>query len=93
MSLLLAPRARLTIPTHLLNRQGMLSFCLLLHDNHHCRYRMQNQRSTVVGQLLYKNSLDCAKKILRNEGFPGFYRGLTPQLVVCLEWLAATNGH
>ncbi|KAF9531941.1 mitochondrial carrier domain-containing protein [Crepidotus variabilis] len=43
--------------------------------------RMQNQRSTVVGQLLYKNSIDCAKKIFRNEGFLGFYRGLGPQLV------------
>ncbi|KAJ7651670.1 mitochondrial carrier domain-containing protein [Mycena polygramma] len=43
--------------------------------------RLQNQRSTVVGQLLYKNSLDCAKKILRNEGFLGFYRGLGPQLI------------
>ncbi|KAJ7751204.1 mitochondrial carrier domain-containing protein [Mycena maculata] len=42
---------------------------------------MQNQRSTVVGQLLYKNSLDCARKILRNEGFVGFYRGLGPQLI------------
>jgi solute carrier family 25 (mitochondrial aspartate/glutamate transporter), member 12/13 len=43
---------------------------------------MQNQRSTVVGQLLYKNSIDCAQKILRNEGVVGFYRGLGPQLVV-----------
>ncbi|KAF7975211.1 hypothetical protein HWV62_10290 [Athelia sp. TMB] len=43
--------------------------------------RMQNQRSTVVGQMLYKNSIDCAKKILRNEGFKGFYRGLGPQLI------------
>lgn len=43
--------------------------------------RMQNQRSTVVGQLLYKNSIDCAQKILRNEGLRGFYRGLGPQLV------------
>jgi solute carrier family 25 aspartate/glutamate transporter 12/13 len=42
---------------------------------------MQNQRSTVVGQMLYKNSLDCAKKLLRNEGFIGFYRGLGPQLI------------
>jgi Mitochondrial carrier protein len=44
--------------------------------------RMQNQRSTIVGQLLYKNSLDCVKKVLRNEGILGFYRGLGPQLVV-----------
>lgn len=43
---------------------------------------MQNQRSTVVGQMLYKNSIDCAQKIFRNEGFLGFYRGLGPQLVV-----------
>jgi solute carrier family 25 aspartate/glutamate transporter 12/13 len=42
---------------------------------------MQNQRTTVVGQMLYKNSLDCAKKIFRNEGFLGFYRGLGPQLI------------
>lgn len=43
--------------------------------------RMQNQRSTVVGQMLYKNSVDCARKIFRNEGFIGFYRGLGPQLI------------
>jgi solute carrier family 25 aspartate/glutamate transporter 12/13 len=43
---------------------------------------MQNQRSTVVGQLLYQNSMDCARKIFRNEGFLGFYRGLGPQLIV-----------
>ncbi|KAF8899082.1 mitochondrial carrier domain-containing protein [Infundibulicybe gibba] len=43
--------------------------------------KMQNQRSTVVGQLLYKNSIDCAQKIFRNEGFVGFYRGLGPQLI------------
>ncbi|KAJ8593256.1 mitochondrial carrier [Rhizopogon salebrosus TDB-379] len=43
--------------------------------------KMQNQRSTVVGQMLYKNSMDCARKIFRNEGFVGFYRGLGPQLI------------
>lgn len=44
---------------------------------------MQNQRSTVVGQLLYKNSMDCVRKVFHNEGFVGFYRGLGPQLIVC----------
>jgi len=43
--------------------------------------RMQNQRSTVVGSVLYKNSLDCIRKVFRNEGFLGFYRGLGPQLI------------
>uniref|UniRef100_A0A8C7HLV4 Solute carrier family 25 member 12 n=1 Tax=Oncorhynchus kisutch TaxID=8019 RepID=A0A8C7HLV4_ONCKI len=40
--------------------------------------RMQNQRSTssFVGELMYKNSFDCAKKVLRYEGFFGFYRAL-----------------
>ncbi|KAG0700680.1 mitochondrial carrier domain-containing protein [Suillus ampliporus] len=43
--------------------------------------KIQNQRSTVVGQMLYKNSIDCAQKIFRNEGLMGFYRGLGPQLI------------
>ncbi|XP_077583606.1 electrogenic aspartate/glutamate antiporter SLC25A12, mitochondrial-like [Stigmatopora nigra] len=45
--------------------------------------RMQNQRSTgsLVGELMYKNSFDCAKKVLRYEGIFGFYRGLVPQLI------------
>lgn len=39
--------------------------------------RMQNQRSTgsFVGELMYKNSFDCFKKVLRYEGFFGLYRG------------------
>jgi len=45
---------------------------------------MQNQRSKVVGELLYKNSIDCVKKVYKNEGFVGFYRGLPPQLIVRL---------
>ncbi|KAK2096296.1 hypothetical protein P7K49_025330 [Saguinus oedipus] len=38
--------------------------------------RMQNQRSTgsFVGELMYKNSFDCFKKVLRYEGFFGLYR-------------------
>ncbi|ORX58953.1 mitochondrial carrier [Hesseltinella vesiculosa] len=43
--------------------------------------RMQNQRSQVVGELMYKNSMDCFKKVIKNEGFVGLYRGLGPQLV------------
>ncbi|KAJ7345646.1 hypothetical protein JRQ81_001596 [Phrynocephalus forsythii] len=45
--------------------------------------RMQNQRTTgsVVGELMYKNSFDCFKKVLRYEGFFGLYRGLLPQLI------------
>lgn len=43
--------------------------------------RMQNQRSSSVGQFLYKNSVDCAKKVVTNEGFKGLYSGVLPQLV------------
>lgn len=43
--------------------------------------RMQNQRGARVGQLLYKNSIDCASKVIRNEGFRGLYSGVLPQLV------------
>ncbi|KAF2132211.1 calcium-binding mitochondrial carrier protein-like protein Aralar1 [Dothidotthia symphoricarpi CBS 119687] len=43
--------------------------------------RMQNQRSSGAGHVLYKNSLDCAKKVIKNEGFRGLYSGVLPQLV------------
>ncbi|GAM83410.1 hypothetical protein ANO11243_013980 [Dothideomycetidae sp. 11243] len=43
--------------------------------------RMQNQRSARVGQLLYKNSIDCFSKVLKNEGIKGLYSGVLPQLV------------
>jgi solute carrier family 25 aspartate/glutamate transporter 12/13 len=43
--------------------------------------RMQNQRSTGVGNVLYKNSIDCAQKVIKNEGFRGLYSGVLPQLV------------
>lgn len=44
--------------------------------------RMQNQRAASPGHALaYSNSIDCFRKILRNEGFRGLYAGLPPQLV------------
>ena len=43
--------------------------------------RMQNQRSSRVGEMLYKSSWDCAQKVVRNEGFKGLYSGVLPQLV------------
>ena len=43
--------------------------------------RMQNQRSQRVGERLYANSIDCAKKVVRNEGVRGLYSGVLPQLV------------
>jgi solute carrier family 25 (mitochondrial aspartate/glutamate transporter), member 12/13 len=43
--------------------------------------RMQNQRSSRVGEMLYKNSIDCAKKVFKNEGVKGFYSGVLPQLI------------
>ena len=44
--------------------------------------RMQNQRTgSYIGELMYRNSFDCFKKVLRHEGFTGLYRGLVSQLV------------
>lgn len=43
--------------------------------------RMQNQRNQRVGERMYANSIDCAKKVIRNEGFRGLYSGVLPQLV------------
>ncbi|KAK2721465.1 calcium-binding mitochondrial carrier protein Aralar1-like isoform X2 [Artemia franciscana] len=44
--------------------------------------RMQNQRTgSYISELMYKNSWDCCKKVIRHEGFFGLYRGLVPQLM------------
>jgi solute carrier family 25 (mitochondrial aspartate/glutamate transporter), member 12/13 len=43
--------------------------------------RMQNQRGNRPGDRLYNNSIDCARKVIRNEGFRGLYSGVLPQLV------------
>lgn len=44
--------------------------------------RMQNQRAgSFVGELAYRNSFDCFKKVIRHEGILGLYRGLVPQLM------------
>lgn len=44
--------------------------------------RMQNQRTgSLVGEVAYRNSFDCFKKVIRHEGILGLYRGLVPQLL------------
>ncbi|CAH1988522.1 unnamed protein product [Acanthoscelides obtectus] len=44
--------------------------------------RMQNQRTgSFIGELMYRNSFDCFKKVIRHEGVFGLYRGLVPQLM------------
>lgn len=44
--------------------------------------RMQNQRTgSFIGELMYRNSFDCFKKVIRHEGVFGLYRGLLPQLM------------
>lgn len=43
--------------------------------------RMQNQRSVLATEVMYKNSWDCFRKVIKNEGPLGLYRGLIPQLI------------
>ncbi|XP_034114496.1 calcium-binding mitochondrial carrier protein Aralar1 isoform X1 [Drosophila albomicans] len=44
--------------------------------------RMQNQRTgSMIGEVAYRNSWDCFKKVIRHEGVLGLYRGLLPQLM------------
>jgi solute carrier family 25 aspartate/glutamate transporter 12/13 len=44
--------------------------------------RMQNQRTgSYIGELMYRSSADCFKKVIRHEGVSGLYRGLVPQLI------------
>ena len=40
----------------------------------------QNQVTTIADEVLYKNSWDCFKKVLKFEGVRGLYRGLLPQM-------------
>jgi len=43
--------------------------------------RMQNQRTgSFIGELMYKSSWDCFRKVVRHEGVAGLYRGLVPQV-------------
>ncbi len=37
--------------------------------------RLQNQRGTIPGEIMYKNSMDCFFKVLKAEGIVGLYRG------------------
>ncbi|CAH0559012.1 unnamed protein product [Brassicogethes aeneus] len=44
--------------------------------------RMQNQRTgSFIGEVMYRNSMDCFRKVIRHEGVFGLYRGLVPQLM------------
>lgn len=43
--------------------------------------RLQNQRAVLVGEMLYRGGLDCARKVVAGEGVTGLYRGLLPQLI------------
>ncbi|CAO1621451.1 unnamed protein product [Parajaminaea phylloscopi] len=82
-----APKSFLQDAAHSLYNFGLggiagASGATLVYPIDLVKTRMQNQRSSVVGEpQLYKNSLDCVKKVFRNEGFKGFYSGLGPQLL------------
>lgn len=43
--------------------------------------RIMNQRRGRKNALLYQGSLDCLRQIIRNEGIPGLYRGIIPNLL------------
>lgn len=38
-------------------------------------------RTNTKDAVTYNGIVDCAQKILRNEGVKGFYKGLTPNMV------------
>lgn len=59
-----------------------LSSCQVVYPIDLVKTRLQNQRSNVVGEVLYRNAWDCVKKVYANEGgVRAFYRGVMPQLV------------
>jgi len=44
------------------------------------RRRMMLQSEKSVNDRLYKGSVDCFNKVLKNEGLKGMYKGLVPEL-------------
>lgn len=44
--------------------------------------RMQLQTSTAVGSDAYNGTLDCFRKIIKNEGFSRLYRGITAPILM-----------
>ncbi|KAL5872533.1 hypothetical protein ACKVWC_008157 [Pyricularia oryzae] len=44
--------------------------------------RMQLQTSTAVGADAYNGTLDCFRKIIKNEGFSRLYRGITAPILM-----------
>ena len=37
--------------------------------------RMKNQRGSLAGEIMYRNSFHCFFKVIRQEGFFRLYRG------------------
>lgn len=59
---------------------GLIAGCIgatVVYPIDMVKTRMQAQKH----KAMYDNSLDCFRKIIRNEGFAGLYRGLGAQLV------------
>lgn len=44
------------------------------------RRRMMLQSEKPVAERVYKGSLDCFVKVMKNEGYKGMYKGLIPEL-------------
>ena len=48
-----------------------------------CKTRLEVQRSAAkIGQIPYKGMFDCMRRMLREEGFLSFYRGIVPSILL-----------
>jgi solute carrier family 25 (adenine nucleotide translocator) protein 4/5/6/31 len=45
------------------------------------RRRMMMQSGRGIGEILYKNTLDCWVKIAKKEGFKGFFKGVLSNVI------------
>jgi len=62
-----------------------------MHTSGCCQTRLQLSRSGVVGEV-YKGPIDCAMTIVKNEGFSGLYKGLSPALLRACTYGSARIG-
>eukprot|EP00455_Lapot_gusevi_P017333 TRINITY_DN1921_c0_g1_i2.p1 TRINITY_DN1921_c0_g1~~TRINITY_DN1921_c0_g1_i2.p1 ORF type:complete len:293 (+),score=35.48 TRINITY_DN1921_c0_g1_i2:98-976(+) len=59
------------------------------------KVRLQTQKLSPQSAVVYHNAIDCAKKIFRNEGVRGYFRGMSSMLCttpVCNAVLFAVYG-
>ncbi|KAG9287434.1 hypothetical protein G9A89_023806 [Geosiphon pyriformis] len=84
------PKVKLTIPQHALAGLGAgLTVSFVATPIEHIKARLQVQYDSHT--KLYQGPIDCARKLIHNNGIPGLWKGLTGTLIF-RSWFAVWWG-